>query len=112
MTNVTWWGHRQIGSLLFATTDSIIITDAGAVGANAAKLASRRIGFLDLTASPHFARGSPRAQRAGDAEMDEILRIGEKEVGRDWVDTTPQSIDQVERSIAELEKILADYENR
>ncbi|MGH8513864.1 MAG: hypothetical protein ACREV8_07960 [Gammaproteobacteria bacterium] len=31
-----------------------------------------RIGFLDLTASPHFARGSPRAQRAGDAEMDEI----------------------------------------
>ena len=30
-----------------------------------------RIGFLDLTASPHFARGSPRAQR-GDAEMDEI----------------------------------------
>jgi len=40
------------------------------------------------------------------------FRIGEKEVGRDWVDTTPQSIDQVERSIAELDKILADYENR
>ena len=40
------------------------------------------------------------------------FRIGEKEVGREWVDTTPQSIDQVERSIAELDKILADYENR
>ena len=40
------------------------------------------------------------------------FRIGEKEVGRDWVDTTPQSIDQVERSIAELDKILADYEKR
>jgi hypothetical protein len=39
-------------------------------------------------------------------------RIGEKEVGREWIDTTPQSIDQVERSIAELEKILADYKNR
>jgi len=40
------------------------------------------------------------------------FRIGEKEVGREWVDKTPQSIDQVERSIAELEKILADCENR
>jgi hypothetical protein len=39
VTNVTWWGHRHhrsIGSLLFATTDSIIITDAGAVGARKA----------------------------------------------------------------------------
>jgi hypothetical protein len=40
------------------------------------------------------------------------FRIGEKEVGREWVDTTPQAIDQVERSIGELDKVLADYEAR
>jgi hypothetical protein len=38
------------------------------------------------------------------------FRVGEKEVGREWADKTPEAIEQVERSIAELDKVLADYE--
>ena len=40
------------------------------------------------------------------------FRIGEKEVGQDqWIDTTPQSIEQLERMIAELDNVLASYED-
>jgi hypothetical protein len=58
-----------------------------------------------------------KRERAGLRQRLELMkagkfRIGEQEVGREWVDKTPQAIDQVERSIAELDKILADYEAR